>query len=739
MSMTATAAIFIRPVMPLWLLAAMVLLMALCSWFSYKRCPLHQRQRYGLWTLRMASVLVLALILMQPERRVVKEEREPPVVAVVVDVSASMDDTVQGVSVKRRQRAVDFLTDRKVSAQLSPYRLVHYALDAKAYETSEKPEKLEFNAPGSNLGTGLNTVMKQLQDKNAIAIILLSDGLDRSGQELLAGVTPLPILVPELEPPVQRATGGETDFWIADLAYPKRTVINWKTTVTALLRRRGTGKTAFPVNLYCEGRVLRTSVVQFDENDRFQQLSFTVEPPETGQLLYRLEAAPPEDSKPENNARDFIIEVTDPENRVLYLEGPPRWEFKFLKNAFMAEPNFRLSAFVHAGPGGFINFSETGEGTGAALPELTAEELKKYKVVILGDLNVGSLDQQNWQNLREFVDKGGGLLLVGGTNALGPAGYQSVADLRDLLPASSEPGARMQEGRYSVALTAAGRAHPAMGQFATEAMFPPLLSFWGTVKIGGFASVLVAAADGSPVVCVRRYGQGKVAMFLTDSLWRWQMGSSYEGGEKNLYAGFVTQMAYWLTPTQDNTKDGNVLQIFTAENEVDVRARVVIGAVTGDSAAESNQAPACTVTTPDGRVLPLPMVPATLGTEVGISRAVQGFQCVLIPHVAGRYEVKIVSADGTQHADQLLLAKEPELEKTGEPMNRDYLLNLAESTGGGFFGWNDRHLLLKRLSFDPHTVRIVSEYPIWNRFWWLIVLVGLFTTEWWWRRRLDLV
>ena len=74
-----------------------------------------------------------------------------------------------------------------------------------------------------------------------------------------------------------------------------------------------------------------------------------IEPIQTGRILYRVEILPENDAKPDNNRREFLIEVTNAKNRVLYLEGAPRWEFKFLKRALLAEQNYQLSAFVQGG------------------------------------------------------------------------------------------------------------------------------------------------------------------------------------------------------------------------------------------------------------------------------------------------------------------------------------------------------------------------------------------------------
>ncbi|MCK5805010.1 MAG: hypothetical protein KAI66_19400, partial [Lentisphaeria bacterium] len=78
-------------------------------------------------------------------------------------------------------------------------------------------------------------------------------------------------------------------------------------------------------------------------------------------------------------------------------------------------------------------------------------------------------------------------------------------------------------------------------------------------------------------------------------------------------------------------------------------------------------------------------------------------------------------------------------EKTGASVNREYLQQLAQDTSGKFVKWSDRHSLLKDI---PHNVREITntrEYPVWNRWPWLLIIIALFSAEWYWRRKLDMV
>jgi len=298
---------------------------------------------------------------------------------------------------------------------------------------------------------------------------------------------------------------------------------------------------------------------------------------------------------------------------------------------------------------------------------------------------------------------------------------------------------RMNEGRFSVDLTATGRAHSALSGLSGELRLPPVLSFWAPVKSSELSSVLIATADASPVLVVRRYGQGRVAMVLSDSLWRWQMGGADDVGEKSVYSRFITQLVYWLAPSEKEVEKTTMLQALVTKSEVELRERVTIGAVYDVGGEKGNDTLSCRITTPEGRRMTFPMVSAALGPEVGLNRKVNGYKCVFSPKQPGQYKVVISTPDGSQEAELLLLAKRSEHERTGAAIDRQYLHKMSADTGGKFVQWKQRTAMFKDIPWNAKEVQLVEEYPVWNRWWWLVLLIALFAGEWWWRRQLDLV
>ena len=720
-----------NPVLPWWLILPCGLAYAWLAWLTYSQCKLTMRQKSLLWSIRMLAFLLIAWMLFLQSMRTIRKETEKPAVAILVDTSASMTDNPIGAEKTRAERASELLASSAFRSLSSKARLFTFGIGA---ELEELPAPLAFTAPRSLISQHIAKIASRFRGDRLSAIILLSDGLDHSPETLEASSLGIPLYIPELEEPGDPIHQAKLDFGIGETSYPKRVTVNWKTSITAAVKRiSGTKAATFGVKLMQDGAVLQEESVTFAEKESTRRVTFQLEPAVMGSRIYELRIKPEEDESAANNRKELLIEVTDNKQRILYLEGTPRWEFKFLKRSLLSEQNLQLHAFVKFGDGSFISFDETSSGD--PMPPLTHEALKEYKAIIIGDLTATALTDAEAGELCRFVEDGGAILMLGGVNAYAENGLAFTKGLASIMPASYQSGASMREGRFSVDFTSEGRVLPAFSSLAEGGSFPPILTLWGPVKPGPFTSTYIASTDGSPLLLARQAGQGRTAMLLSDSLWRWQMGGNDGEGSKGLYARFITQLLYWLCPDRQEGAADAPLQILIATGEVDQHEKVVIGAIGNLPSGTVT----CILTTPSGKTLTLPMLASKLENEVGLSQPQNGFKCEYTPDEIGTYKLEARSSDGTRHASTLLLSRFPELEHTGAPINRTLLHGLAEKSGGAWVTWNRRETLLDGLVLTPRTLEVVNTRPIWNHWLGLATLMALFCLEWWLRRNWELV
>lgn len=746
--MLSLAAMFVRPALPVWLVLLLWAGVLAGCWLGLRRSGVRPAARLGLWGLRAAATTLLALVLLMPERRREDVQTELPVLAVAVDVSASMHEkTALGADApSRAAQALELLQNGGFKSGLGHFRVWWFEVADGAEEVTAPPAgEKRFAGARTLLGSGMNQIASRLQGQNTAGILLLSDGLDQSGMALTPAARSVPLYALELEKE-RPAAAPKPDVWIAEVNYPRRAVVSWQTAIDVMVRRQaGGGAASMPVVLAGEGGELQSKTLTWAPGESFQMVSFEFAPAKTGQLVLRAEVRPPPaaDSQPANNRRDFLMDVMDPENRVLYLEGVPRWEFKFLKRALLADKNILLSAFVSNGAGGFVNFSEDEKGSSggfsATLPPFTKEGLDRYKTVILGDLPAAAMRPADIQGLREFVERGGGLLCVGGPSSCGAGGLYAVPELAAVLPAVPEAGAKLREGRFAVDVTTAGKDHAALQGLNPELPLPPLLSVCDPVTVNPAASVLLATAEGVPVFVARPAGQGKAAMLLSDSFWHWRLGETETDKRGSRYQNFYAQLLYWLGPQRNDQNRNELLQMFVAANEVDARQPLTIGATLENTPAGRDPGLVCRITpAAGGPGTLLPMIPAALGQNVGLTRATTGFACEFRPPEPGGYTLAVTTPDGTRSVSTRLLVREPFQEQIGAPANPAYLKSLCEATGGRFVPWEERGRLPDLIPHQPREFRSINESALWPNPVWLGLLIFLLSAEWYWRRRLHL-
>lgn len=687
----------------------------------------------------MLAFIILALLLLQFSRRQQSVQKEKPLLAILLDKSASMTDNPLEEKLSRADKAIALLKSSKLKKELAAFNVDFFAFGTELQEDFDIAEKQHFTDSATNLLPAINKLHDRLKTQALSGILLLSDGLDQSVAELQSRAKQIPIIIPELEQqPAKDLYFNEEDYAIHSLNYPEKALLNWEVKIESLIKReQSSEKVSFPVQLIHNEKVLQSINLEFAENEKFARVGFSFTPEQLGDQLFSLKILPETDVDFSNNSKEFVINVSDEQKGILYLEGTARWEFKYLKRILSAEKSQQLNTFLQSGMGIYLNFATDG-GTDrqVSLPKFDAEFLRNYKIVILGDLLQDSLQKEDYLALNDFVEKGGAILFLTGNNSASSEGIFNSPDLMELFPVSSLPEAEMREGRFSVDFTAAGRAQSAFSSLGGSSRLPPLLSFWGPVKSNPFASVFLATSDNSPILVARRFGRGRTAILLSDSFWRWQLAPE-RGFDEDLYSKFMLQLLNWLSPANQNEINPDQLTIMLLSRETELHSKVTVAAV-GTSQNES-ATPVCRIISPAGSSTVIPFIRTELGDEYQVPSSAEGYKCEFVPDEQGIYQLQALSSDGLQSDTALLQVKRAEKEFTGEIINRELLKKIAEESNGEFVKIDSKEALLKKINKKGKEIEVVREYPLWNRWYWIATLLILFYTEWALRKKYDLI
>ena len=536
--------------------------------------------------------------------------------------------------------------------------------------------------------TRLRDALKKIADRsaglNVAGMLLLSDGADTSeAQDDWTGTArPFPVYTLRPEPP-----GGwkqEPDLRIDSVTAARRVTIGWKSEFKVKVSGQGTRGAPVTVQIFEDGTLRTETPTQIPDDGGERELVFEFDHPKMGVFSYRVFVPPlPGEKSKEDNEYVLNVEVVDARNRLLYVEGIPRWEYKYLRRVLLAEQQISPVIFFTGADGA----PQGGTPVGNVTPDMTPQQLAYFKIILLGNIDAKELGEARAKNLVKFVEDGGSLILLGGTKGW-TAGGLVQTDLGKILPVRSTDVKTIEgEKPYPVRLSEAARGHPAFaGDAALWQNIPPVLSVFVGFTLSPGAETLVTADTPQglqPVVVTQRFGQGKVTAILTDSLWRWQLGP--EAGKAKPYERFWKQMFSWLLPREEAT-DAMRLELFADRDQLFLGESIELHARVGGENTPPAESVEARITLPDKREVPYRMAPQLVTLPSGKS-----FPGFALPFSAGQPGLYKVVAGAKVKGQALtsepfgFFVKPYSPETVPRPARVEILQSIALASGGRFY------------------------------------------------------
>jgi hypothetical protein len=711
--------------------------------------------------LRCLGFLLLLFFVLQPsvlpEPQKIVSKRT---LAVLVDTSGSMsqNDVPDGASdpslaelptrleqVLRLIRAQRVFEQVTAEAKLAVYRFDGQATPIKA----DALDKLDATGKLTDLAAAIRQVENQHQRDDLAGLLLFTDGRNTQGADAREAAkrarAPLFIM------PIGRKHQAEwvdpqllrKDLAVEAVSADRRLILGRSAQVVASVSAIGYGARQFDVQLLKQDELVNSSSVTISATQTKRQAIFTVKPEEVGTHTYQIKIPAEEDeADPTNNLKSVTIEVVDPVNRLLYLDRL-RNEQKFLKRVIAAHRNLRYTTVVRMDAQRLLVQGNDAQMKAQA-GTLTAEQLSGLKTLIIGDLRAEALGAAKIAALSAWVDSGGALLLLGGPRSLGAAGFASTK-LAQLLPVSFAAGQNYVEQEYHVALTAEGAAHPAFQRIAKRwAPSTPLLSLVKMQAVKPAATVLLAQRNDpqAPIAVSHRFGRGKVAVILTDSTWRWQLGAkTRRSGQRSEHAVFWQQVIDWLLPelTQSDS-DAAQVQLITDRIDYEVNEQVVlIATVRGDDGqVPKNVKVQFNVATPDGRP-----IKRNGKLEVAEAVAASAFTASFEAYAPGEYAIQAIATIdgrtlGTDHTQ--IQVVQPVIEFIQTDPDHDLLREMAQLSEGRYLQPDDLTRLAHLAKLQPREKLLQPNAeedsdPAWNHWPLMAIFIALMSAEWLIRRR----
>ncbi len=690
----------------------------------------------GLYTLTLA---LLFWCLLLPGCRDIRRIVRKPRFVVMLDTSQSMLVQREDASDTRWERARQALDMPWTTAVAAEAEIDVFPFDTElgARIPLATVETLEAVGTSTRIRDSLRDLAGRFYGVDVAGLLLLTDGHDT--REAFDGWAsdglPFPVYTVRLEDdlPWQQ----DVDVRVDAVVTPRRVVSGRTSEMRVSVSGAGTRGEPIAVQVFRDDVLVDEQPTTIPDEGGRRELTFRLEHPDVGVHPYRVAIPPlPGEKNVADNEYLLSISVQDPQNRLLYVEGVPRFEYRFLRRVLLAEEQVSPVVFYSTADGS----PRAGSTTDGLTADMTEQELLQVKIVILGNLTADELGEHRVGNLLSFVETGGSLILLGGARGWGLNGFRATG-LEVLLPVESLAGQALEGPEpFPSTLTAAGEAHPAFGGDADFwAVMPPVLSvFPGAVPRRG-AEVLVEADTPSgpqAVVLTQRYGQGRVAAILTDSLWRWQLDPDTI---HQPYARFWTQLISWLLPDLED-EEQNRLDLFADQDQIHIGESLELSVRVPDRLVVPGQTPELRITGPDERTVPYMMSPGQVVTPDG--RSFGGYQLRYEPEAPGRYQAVAVYGQGPDAAtsEQVLFqVRDYSPETAPRPIREDILQTIAQSSGGRHFS-NLDELNRALLNF---TAQVTEEqrsdfFTLWQRWPILILLMALAAGMWGLRKRLNM-
>ena len=729
---------FQRP-MPAWAIVLLGVGLIAAAWLAYAGLRGGRLARAALGLARLLSLSVVLLLLLGPSIEWPRERVERDVVHMLVDRSSSMrvrdELALDGQRQSRDEAAMRITTDAVWSRLASTHDLSWHAMGARAAPANDPAQLPAAESRRTLVAASIEDALRQSGGRPVAGIVLVTDG---RSQDALDGET-LQRLKTSGAPVFAIALGdptGVADRAIVETEHPTRAFPKDRVPVQVTISTGDSQPLRVALREQGSGRVLdeRTETPGADRRVRTTLMGTRTE---AGDANWEVVILPEgQDADVTNDKRAVRVNFMDRPLRVLYVDGWPRWEYRYLKNLLLREEGFESSVMLLSAD---RDFAQEGTAPIARLPATDAE-FAPFDVIVIGDVPGGFMDEQRQRILREQVARrGAGVLWIGGERAT-PSSWRGTP-LEDLLPFRGslelprwdeaivmrptplanrlgllELGDATTGWPAELATNGAGWARLEWAQRIDPRELKPTVETWAVAE----PAVRSSKSTSNPLVVSMRFGAGSVAYVGTDETWRWRHGR-----------GETLPERFWIQIIRHLARSGlrgdsrrPALEVEPSTATVDQPVRITLDG--GEVQTER-------VTVEARRADGAEVIEVTLSPEGG-----GRFGAAWPAPREGEWTLRVAPQAGVVADEAHVQVRSEEPELVDASPDHAALKRLAEATGGRVMRAADAASIESLMPVRSVIVRQPLRWPLVQRWPIYALLVALLLAEWLGRRALRL-
>jgi uncharacterized membrane protein len=716
-------------------------------------------RRAAMIGLRAGAAVTALVVFLEPAVELRQVAREPNRIAMLIDDSRSMGlaEDPKGPSRLERTRRMLAASGETLASWERDHKIDYYTFAETVSATTLKGLAGDpAQGKATLIRKALEYVRGRYEGRDLAGIVVVSDGAATGGFDEDSGDGAVRDFLRSLDTRVHTvwaARPGLKDVAVAKVMADEFAFVRTVVRIDVVLHTTGLPARQVPVTLSTDGQPLRQKLVELPAGDHDVTVTFEVTPPRVGRYVYEISVpVAPGEAVTANNTRGFVIRVIRDKIRVLQVAGQPSWDVRALRQMLKSNPNVDLISFFILRTQDSISLVPNDEMTLIPFPtrELFEQQLPSFDLIILQDFEYLPYGIGGYlENIRSYVEGGGGLAMLGGAASFSSGGYYGTpvaAALPVELYGPFDAGPVLDTQKFQPQLTAAGLLHP-----VTSLRYSPddNARIWKQLpQLEGVNLVASAKPDATvlavhpklktkagkpmPVIVAGEYGKGRSLAVTTDTLWRWGfVAAARPGDDGRQYTKLWENSMRWLIQDPDLRNlhvDSDAVE-YAPGQPVRVSVRLlgrdyqplpggVVSLVVkrGADPLRATQIAAAKITVGDDGTA----VQELGGLAPGVYRALG--HATIGGRQVDASDIFLVREGGT------------ELDRpVGDPAT---LESIAKATGGVALGPADN--LPANLEFDPPRIVRVdrrTDVELWSRPGLLVLVIGLLGLEWLLRQR----